>query len=118
MKLIRRKLKNVEIALKPLSVEEMLEVFGLMSNKLDDIAANMRAGILAIRYSLKEVKGLKDYNDDLIELKFDDDGRLDLDCVDLIINCTLSQDLIAVASALIQGAPAIDLVDGVKRLGK
>ena len=117
MKLIRRKLHDVEIALKPLSVDQMLEVFELMSSKLDDIAANMKAGILAIKYSLKEVKGLKDYNDDEIVLKFDKE-MLDDESINLIINCTLSQDLLAVASALIQGAPAVDLIEGVKRLGK
>ena len=117
MKLIRRKLHDVEIALKPLSVEQMLDVFSIMSTNVNDIAANMKAGILAIKYSLKEIKGLKDYNGDEIVLQFKDD-ILEDETMNLLVNSNLSQPLIAVASALVQGAPTVDLVEGVKRLGK
>ena len=116
MDLIKRQLHDVKLAFKPLSFDEMMRVMEAMDMS-GNMAANMRAGVLAIKLSLKELKGLKDYSGKMIVLDFDGEELSDK-TIDLLINSQLSQPLIQAAMALVSGATNIDTVEGIKKLGK
>lgn len=116
MKLIRRKLHEVEVALKPLSFGEMMEVNHLI-NDSENLKALMEGAVKVLKISLKEAKGLKNIDGEDIVLEFEND-ELTNECINELVNCQICGLLASAATTLAQGASNLDLIPGVEKLGK
>lgn len=71
----------------------------------------MDAAVVALKNSVKSVKGLKNPDGTEYELEFNDDGSMKEACVDDLLNIPEANNLNVIAISLINGMPEGDFVD-------
>ena len=65
----------------------------------------LKASLEAVRYSLKDIRGVVDSDDKEYTLEFNPDGSLTDQCLDDIFNIQESTKLISIALNLVNGVP-------------
>lgn len=82
-----------------------------------DMQANVIAGkpmdaaVLALRNSVKSVKGLKNPDGSEYELEFNADGSMKEECIDDLLNIPEANSLNVIAISLIHGMPQGEFID-------
>jgi hypothetical protein len=102
---IKVKIGELSFELAPLSNDRKIEISSC-TKKQDgiDVYDHGSAQHLYVKYSLKKVTGLTDYNDNEYKLSFENEVLTD-DCVSEIFMIPQKQDLMAAAWQLLNGMP-------------
>lgn len=111
---ITLKVDDLEIKVSPLSYHQKSDVQRLLSEGLkknDEIKMN-EGLILAIRHSLKSIKGLEDVDGNEYKLE-SEDGMLTEACVADLLNIEASPKLITICSQILNGIPKDFNIEGV-----
>lgn len=100
------KIDELEFKLAPLSFDQKRDISSttkIVNGKAveDHIAGTQKA----IKYSVKEVKGLETMDGSEYELSFDDNGNLDDVCVGELLNIPMNSKLMLVCNSLLAGIP-------------
>ena len=90
---------GVSFKLAPLSYKQKIEIQNMLTTGQES-----EGTIKAVQYSLKDVEGLTDSNDNEYELRFDDNGLTE-DCLDEILNIETSMKLVTTCVTFINGIP-------------
>ena len=111
------KVDQLTIKISPLSKRQKMSLQNDMIKASNgDLDAGMEAISNAIRYSLKDIKGVtvedEEGNDVPYMLEFGDDNYLTDECVDDLLNLPESQKINGICSGLIAGPPSGQIVDG------
>lgn len=117
------KIDDIEVKISPLTFQQRSELNGIISQatKTLDFGKAAEATFMAVKFSLKEISGVENYDGTPYELKFEN-GILTDESVNDILNLELSPKLGAVSVALINGVPdkIVDekgnVVDGITLL--
>ena len=100
------KLGDVTFILSPLSNDRKLEIGSCTSTvKGEQVFDHGRAQHLYIKHSLKEVRGLEEYDGSTYELEFEGECLSD-DCVSEIFMLEQKEKLMVIAWQLLNGIPA------------
>lgn len=97
---IRLKIDDIEVTIGPLSIHQKASVEEVASS-----AGLLKATMEAMRYAIKDIKGLKDSEGKEYELEKDDDGYLSETTLDEICNIEQSFKLSSVCLNLINAIP-------------
>jgi len=99
------KIDDIEIKLSPLSYLQKAELQAeLMTASTGDMASIMKAAFKALKFTIKEISGIKDPQGHDLKLDFEGDLLSD-DCVNTLLNMEQTTKMVAVCSALIEGVP-------------
>ena len=97
------KIDDVTLKLAPMNFEQKSEVQGLM---MEASKGNTQAGIvgakLAVKYSVKDMKGIETVDGDEYSLNFEND-ILTEECVNDLINSEMNERLMITCCSLLQG---------------
>lgn len=98
------KIDDITVKVSPLTYSQKIEVQDLMAKAVTEKSMKyaMEGTILAIKYSLKSVEGLKDTNGESYQIEIEDKKVSD-DCIDDLLNMKYSQKLSAVCASLVHG---------------
>jgi len=101
----------------PLSQIHKAEINELLSS--GDLKKTMQGTSLAIKYSLKDIDGIKNADGTKYVLDKDKDGNLESNIIDDLMNAPFSSELVLVAFNLLNGIPTefIDPETGEKIKG-
>lgn len=101
---IKVKIDDISIKVAPLSYLQKMEVQEKMTKAVNesDMKYAMEGTILAIKYAVKAVSGLKNADGSDYELTFDE-GMLSQESIDDLLNLQYSQKLSAVCTSLLSG---------------
>lgn len=110
------KVDDLTIKISPLSKRQKMALQNDMIKAANgDLDAGMTAVSNAIKFSLKEIKGvvIEDENGNEVpyELEFDANGELEEHCIDDLLNLPESQKINAICSNLIAGVPSGQIMD-------
>lgn len=110
------KINDVELKLAPLSLDQKTEIQQILveAQRAADVKGLTRGIVLAIKYSLKDVKGLEG-SDGPYKLQFDEAGLAD-ECIEDLMNVDFSKKLTMVCSAMVNGVPTQFTDDRLKPL--
>lgn len=101
---------DIKLKLAPLSYLHKMEIQDFM---VDAAAGNMlsamKGAAKAIKYSVKGLEGVEQYDGKAYELVFEEDGSLKDECVDDLLNLEQSNKLMTVCAALLNGLPQNEL---------
>ena len=113
------KIGDITVKIAPLTLLQKNEVQRLMldGQKASDILKLNDSILLAIRYCLKDIQGVKDSDENDYQLEFDS-NMLTENCVNDLMNMEESQNLIKVASTFIAGIPKSFDIEGVSIVSK
>ena len=108
--LVEAKIGDISFYLKPLTYEEKAKISSLQSMKSGEVDDNqMRATFFAIKYSMRNCKGLIKTDGSEYKFKFDPDGYISNESVDTIINTPLYPEIMLMCSQMVQGIPTVIL---------
>lgn len=98
------KIEDITVKVSPLTYSQKTEVQDLMTKAVSEQSMKyaMDGAILAIKYSLKSVEGLKDANGENYQIEIEDKQVTD-ECIDDLLNMKYSQKLSAVCASLVHG---------------
>lgn len=101
------KIGDLTIKLAPLSVDQKTELqIAFLNGKLNQDLQSMTKGlILSLKYSIKDIEGLVDSNDQPYKLKMDEQGNLSDESIEDLLNMEFSKQLSLVCAALVKGIP-------------
>lgn len=105
--------EGLKITISPLSRAQKQEVQQLLLNT----SKMVEGAALAIKYSVKDIEGVENFDGEQYQLNFNPDGSLTDDCVDELLNMSQSTKLSTVCVGLLGGISE-NLPDGVKFVGK
>lgn len=112
------KIGDIVVTISPLSRGQKQEILSLSKNSsgiLEENAFDMSA--LALKYSVKNIKGLKNLDGSDYNLKLDESGFVSDESIDDLFNIEENIKLIQVMGALTQGFNRISLISGVEIQG-
>ena len=111
---IRLKVDDIEVVIGPLSIHQKSEVEAVSS-----ASGLLKATLVAMKYAIKDVKGLVDMNNQPYELKRNEDGSLSDESLDDLFNLEMSFKLSSIALQLINTIPSefVDINTGKKLEG-
>lgn len=109
---IKVKIGDLEVSISPLTYEQKIEVQTILSNssKPDDI---YKGSLLAMRYGIKEIKGLELTDGSKYELNFDE-GILTEECAKELLNIEMNAELMAVCNSFADKIPQQINIKGVE----
>lgn len=111
------KIGDIEFKISPLSFQNRSEIQSLLVlAQGGDMNKAVEGSFLAIKYALKGIKGVENFDGTPYELSFDSDGTLTDDCVSEVLNLECFPKLAALAVALINGVPDKTDLEGVTLL--
>ena len=101
------KIHDVEFKISPLTFEHRSAIQGILSEaaKNNDMAKMAEASFFAIKYAVKEIKGIESWDGSPFELEIKDKVLTD-ECVNDLLNLEIFPELAKVSSALINGVPS------------
>lgn len=99
---IKVKVDDITVVLAPLSYKQKCDVQSAVTTK--SITGAMDGAALAVRYSLKEISGVKYADGSEYKLKIEDD-KVSEECMDELFNLEQATKLTIVCLNLIQGVP-------------
>lgn len=99
---VKVRLKDVELQLAPLNFAQKAEIQELALSK--DIKKMNMSVFKAIKYSLKDVKGLQLPHGAHYELEFDESGLSD-ECVDDMLNFSYGNKIADIIGQMVNGVP-------------
>ena len=104
---LKIKIDDLQFVISPLSLHEKTEVQQLMveAQSKGNIGKLTKSICKTIQYSLKDINGLYDCDDQPYKLSFDDSGMLTDECLDELMNLELSDRLQQVCVRLLGGIP-------------
>lgn len=106
------KIDDITVKISPLSYLQKLEIQDhMIAAASGDMKSAMLGAAKAIKYSVKDIEGVQDYHGNKFELSFDEQGYLQEECVDNLLNLSQNNKLITVCAAFINGLPEGDLVN-------
>jgi len=106
------KIDDIEFKLAPLTFLQKMEIQEHMAGAgIGNLKEAMQGAAKAIKYSIKDVRGIEDYEGNSYTLEFDDSGFLTDGCVDNLLNLQQSEKLIAACAAMLSGLPDKELLD-------
>lgn len=112
---LKVKIDGVTVYLAPLNFEQKSEVQGLMVKaSKGDTQSGLAGARLAVKYSLKKVDGVEDFDGNKYELELEDNVITD-DCLQDIINSTMSEKLQITACTILTGIPS-KIIDPITKL--
>ena len=105
---IKVKVDSLEVTIAPLNKAQKIALQGnMLKASHGNMAAAMEAVSDALKYSIKDIKGIsyedENGNEQEYKLKLDANGELEDECIDDILNLDESQKLNAICSSLIGG---------------
>ena len=91
----------------PLSFQHRSEIQGILTEAArdTDYAKASQGTFLAVKYSLKHISGVENYDGSAYELEVGEDGFLTDECVSDLLNLEISAKLGLTAVKLINGVP-------------
>ena len=98
------KIHDLEVTISPLTRMQKIDV-ELSATGDNLVKAGLNAASLAIKYAVKDVKGLKDADGTDYKLSLDPNGVLTDECVDDLMNMQFNAELGAVCMALLEKVP-------------
>ena len=106
-------LSTIEIILKPFSMSNKMEI----SSKVkivggEEVPDNTQQALLSLKYSIVDVKGLKDYSDNEYKLTFDENGFIDDQTVDDLLTVFSEKNLLA--NIYYASNKMLDKIEGVE----
>lgn len=112
---VKLKTGDVVFTIAPLNQLQKTEIVACTETKGGSDMINLtKASALYIKYSVKDMKGVKDFNDKEYELEFDDSGDLTDDCVSELMTLDEKNVLIQSSGAFIHGIGDIEKLEGVE----
>ena len=101
---VKVNIDDVTVKLAPLTLSQKKEIQGHLYKSVTekDMQAAQDAAILAVKYSLKSIKGLYDQNDEEYQLQMDNNTVSD-ECIDDLLNIEISDKLALVCTSLLHG---------------
>ena len=118
---IKIKIGDMVVSVSPLTYDQKIEIQTALSQGTD--AKSLYTGsILAMRYGIKEIKGIELIDGSEYELQFED-GVLTEECAKELLNVEMGNELLAACNAFVSGIPKQIPIKGVeivnpKRKGK
>jgi hypothetical protein len=114
---IEVKIGEVVVKLAPLTLHQKTAIQAAMmeGRKSGDIREATRGIALAMKYSLKSIKGLHDSDENEYALQFNGQELSD-ECVDDLMNIEISNQLALVCSSMAAGVPKSFNLEGVEIL--
>lgn len=117
---VKVKLEELEFKIAPLSYQQQIEIDSckkiVSGDEVDDYGKKV---FLMLKYSLKEVKGIKLHNGKPYKIELDDDGNITDECVNEIIVMPLRDEIInAVHKTMMQKTDEIDAKEVEIEVGK
>lgn len=117
------KVDDLEVVISPLSFAQKTVI---QNSVLEQTAEGATKGAaLAIKYSVKGIRGIKTMDGKDYEVEFDSDGNLTDECLDDLLNISHSQKIMIMSLNLINGVPkefvnpeTNEKLEGVSFLGK
>lgn len=108
------KIDELEIKFSPLSYHQKQEVIATMTEaqKQNDVSKMNDGIILALKYSLKSISGLKNSDDSDYVFEFEGD-KLSQQSVDDLLNLPVSDKFQKIAGKLLNGVPSDFEIEGV-----
>jgi hypothetical protein len=118
---IKYKIGEIEISISPLSFQDKDELREhMIAAKDGDMKAAMAGAVKAIKFALKDISGVEDFDGNPYKLQFEDDSnrRLTDECVSDLMNLEENPKLIAACSMLIARLPKDGDIEGVSLVKK
>lgn len=111
---IKLEIDEITVFFSPLTYSQKQEVLTIMNKAhKDNDLMSLNDGItLALRYSLKEIKGLTEEDGSTYQLKIQD-GTVTEDCINDILNLSVSSKMQQIAGKLLNGVPEDFAIEGV-----
>ncbi len=111
---ISLKIDEIEIKFSPLSYQQKQEVLSVMTEaQKEGSVAKMNDGIiLALKYSLKSVSGLKNDDETDYQITFENE-MVSQDSIETILNLPMSSKMQTIAGKLLNGVPSDFEIEGV-----
>lgn len=111
---IEIQIHDLKVKIAPLSLSQKSEVQALMleGQKKQDLQLLNNAIYQAIKFCLKDIKGLEDSSGESYQLSFDN-GQLSDGCLEDLTNMEHSKELIEVCSSFVSGIPKGFSIEGV-----
>lgn len=108
------KIDELTIKIAPLNLHQKNQIQRMMldGQKTQDLPKLNQALILAIKYCLKDIKGLEDNNEESYKLEFEN-GELTDECLDDLMNIEAGPKLIQTCAAFVSGIPKEFKIEGV-----
>lgn len=108
------KIDDITVKIAPLTLQQKSEVQRMMleGQKAGDIQKLNDSMILAIKYCLKDMKGVQDSEGNEYALEFDS-GMVTDSCVNDLMNMELSPSLLKVCAGFVAGIPKNFDIEGV-----
>lgn len=103
---------DITIYISPLSYAQKMELQSYMANAIKgDFVQAMKGAAMAVKYAIKDIDGVEDFEGYKFKLDFEEDGKsLSEACVDNLLNLPQNSKIITTCSALLQGIP----LDGIR----
>jgi len=99
------KIDDVTVFLAPLTFEQKSEVHGLMLKASEgDTQAGLLGARLAVKYAVKDIKGVEDYEGNTYKLDLKD-NVLSEECLQDLVNSEISEKLQITSCTLLTGIP-------------
>ena len=103
----------------PLSRLQKMDILSISSRKESGLAidSGMEMTALSMKYSIKDVQGLKDGDGDEYKVLFDDQGYLTEQSVDDLFNIEEALPLMTAMASLTSGIGKLNSIQGVEIVG-
>lgn len=113
-------LDGISIKLAPLSFQQQLDI-NACSRKVngEDISDDGMKILLLVKYALKDISGLRLYDDSEYKIEFDGNGNLSDECAGEIMNMPIRENIIKAVNKIMENdIDGIDAKDVKVELGK
>jgi hypothetical protein len=110
---------NIEFKISPLSFQQRSEIQShLQKANAGDMMEAMQGSFLALKYAVKEIKGIETFDGKKYKLLFETDGEKSLtdDCVNDLMNLECFPKISTMSVALINGVPDKAPMEGITLL--
>lgn len=106
------KIDGITIHVSPLTYLEKMQLQDYMMKAVNgNLSEAMKGAAMAIKFSVKDIEGVKDSQGYKYKLEFEENGRhLTDESVDNLLNLPQNNKIIATCSSLLEGIP----IEGVK----
>lgn len=103
---IEIKVDQISVFISPLSFQQKMEIQDYMSKAaMGDMDSAMKAVRTAVKFCVKDIKGVTDQNNEPYKLEFQDDKHLSDNCVDDLLNMPVASKISAICTSLMGGVP-------------
>jgi hypothetical protein len=108
------KIGDLTFWISPLRADQKLEIMSLVEREGGmEVVDQMKQSFLAVRYSVKEVEGLKNHDGSEYKLSLDDSGVMTDECLDDLLQLEVRQKIVDTCLKLLPGVQEIK-IPGVK----